>query len=198
MKIGYARVSTTDQNLDLQISALEKAGCEIIYKEKKSSVKERPELERMMKYLREGDQLVVWKLDRLARSLSHLLSLIEDIKRKKVDFICLTNNIDTSTPMGLCFLSIAGAFAELERNLMIERTNAGLAAARERGIVLGRRKGLSEDRRIIARAACDLYMQDMPTEYICKSLKISSATLYRYLRSGGIRFKANPGRPPKK
>ena len=197
MKMGYARVSTTDQNLDLQISALEKAGCDIIYKEKKSSVKERPELEKMMKYLRQGDQLVVWKLDRLARSLSHLLSLIEEFRKRQVDFICLTNNIDTTTPMGICFLSIVGAFAELERNLMIERTNAGLAAARERGVQLGRRKGLTEDRKIVAKAACDLYKQKMTSDDICQSLKISTATLYRYLRTGKVKLRENPGRPKK-
>lgn len=198
MKIGYARVSTTDQNLDLQISALEKAGCDIIYKEKKSSVKERPELEKMMKYIRQGDQLVVWKLDRLARSLSHLLSLIEEFKKKQVDFICLTNNIDTTTPMGICFLSIVGAFAELERNLMIERTNAGLAAARERGVKLGRRAGLTNDRMVVSKAACDLYQQNMSSDEICMSLKISTATLYRYLRGAGIKLRKNPGRPKKR
>jgi len=195
MKIGYARVSTTDQNLDLQISALKNAGCENIYQEKKSSMAERPELDKMLRFLRAGDQVVVWKLDRLARSLKHLLNLIEDFKRRKVDFICLTNNIDTTTPMGLCFLSIAGAFAELERNLIIERTNAGLVAAKERGVVLGRRKGLSGNRRVLQKAACDLYRQKMNTVDICKSLNISTATLYRYLREDGILLRGNPGRP---
>lgn len=195
MKIGYARVSTTDQNLDLQISALKNAGCENIYQEKKSSMAERPELDKMLRFLRAGDQVVVWKLDRLARSLKHLLNLIEDFKRRKVDFICLTNNIDTTTPMGLCFLSIAGAFAELERNLIIERTNAGLVAAKERGVALGRRKGLSEDRKVLQKAACDLYRHKMNTVDICKSLNISTATLYRYLREDGILLRGNPGRP---
>lgn len=195
MKIGYARVSTADQNLDLQISALKNAGCEYIYQEKKSSVAERPELDKMMKFLRDGDQVVVWKLDRLARSLKHLLLLIEEFKTRKVDFMCLTNNIDTTTPMGLCFLSIAGAFAELERNLIIERTNAGLAAAKEKGIKLGRRPGLTESQQVIKKAACDLYIKDMSTIDICKSLNISTATLYRYLRAGNIAFRGNPGRP---
>ena len=91
MKIGYARVSTKDQNFDLQISALEKAGCEIIYKEKRSAVKDRPELERMMEYLRSGDIVVVWKLDRLARSLQHILFLIEELKRRNIRIISLSN-----------------------------------------------------------------------------------------------------------
>ena len=195
MKIGYARVSTADQNLDLQISALKNAGCERVYKEKKSSVSERPELEKMLKYLRPGDQVVVWKIDRLARSLKHLILLIEDFKKKKIEFMCLTNNIDTTTPMGLCFLSIVGAFAELERNLIIERTKAGLAAAREKGVKLGRRPGLTENQQVIKKAACDLYRKGMTTNNICKSLKLSTATLYRYLRAGNMAMRGNPGRP---
>lgn len=195
MKIGYARVSTADQNLDLQISALKNAGCERVYKEKKSSVSERPELEKMLKYLRPGDQVVVWKIDRLARSLKHLILLIEDFKKKKIEFMCLTNNIDTTTPMGLCFLSIVGAFAELERNLIIERTKAGLAAAREKGVKLGRRPGLTENQQVIKKAACDLYRKGMTTNDICKSLKVSTATLYRYLRAGNMAMRGNPGRP---
>ena len=195
MKIGYARVSTADQNLDLQISALKNAGCERVYKEKKSSVAERPELEKMLKYLRPGDQVVVWKIDRLARSLKHLILLIEDFKKKKIEFMCLTNNIDTTTPMGLCFLSIVGAFAELERNLIIERTKAGLAAAREKGVKLGRRPGLTENQQAIKKAACDLYRKGMTTNDICKSLKLSTATLYRYLRAGNMAMRGNPGRP---
>lgn len=195
MKIGYARVSTADQNLDLQISALKNAGCERVYKEKKSSVSERPELEKMLKYLRPGDQVVVWKIDRLARSLKHLILLIEDFKKKKIEFMCLTNNIDTTTPMGLCFLSIVGAFAELERNLIIERTKAGLAAAREKGVKLGRRPGLTENQQVIKKAACDLYRKGMTTNDICKSLKLSTATLYRYLRAGNMAMRGNPGRP---
>ncbi len=119
MKIGYARVSTKDQNFDLQISALEKAGCEIIYKEKRSAVKDRPELERMMEYLRSGDIVVVWKLDRLARSLQHILFLIEELKRRDIRIISLSEGVDTDTPTGKFFLSITGAFAELERNLIV-------------------------------------------------------------------------------
>lgn len=197
MKIGYARVSTADQNLDLQISALKNAGCEYIYKEKKSSVAERPELDKMMNYLREGDQLVVWKFDRLARSLKHLISLIDELQSKKIEFMCLTNNIDTKTPMGMCFLHIVGAFAELERNLIIERTKAGLTAARNNGVTLGRPRGVNDNRKVVVNAACDLYKQGMSTIDISKSLKISSATLYRYLKGAGIRLRATPGRPKK-
>ena len=198
MKIGYARVSTSDQNLDLQIAALTSAGCEYIYKEKRSSIAERPELDRMMEYLREGDLLVVWKFDRLARSLKHLISLIEQLKSKKVGFVCLTNSIDTTTPMGMFFLHVIGAFAELERNLIVERTNAGLQAVREKGVRLGRPKGVSDNRKVIVNAACDLYRQGMSTTDISKSLKISSATLYRYLKESGIKMRETPGRPKKK
>jgi DNA invertase Pin-like site-specific DNA recombinase len=100
MKVGYARVSTTDQNLDLQINALRKEGCELIYKEKKSALALRPELERMMENLSEGDIVVVWKIDRLARSLSHLISIIEEMKRRHINFISLQDNIDTNSIMG--------------------------------------------------------------------------------------------------
>lgn len=198
MKIGYARVSTKDQNFDLQISALEKAGCEIIYKEKRSAVKDRPELERMMEYLRSGDIVVVWKLDRLARSLQHILFLIEELKRRNIRIISLSEGVDTDTPTGKFFLSITGAFAELERNLIVERTQAGLQAARERGVKLGRREGIPEERKVIMEAACNLYRDsEMTTPDICASLGMSSATLYRYLKLYGIPKKNNPGRRKK-
>lgn len=156
MKIGYARVSTADQNLDLQISALEKAGCTTIFKEKRSAIKERPELDKMMSYLREGDIVVVWKLDRLARSLQHLLSIIEILKNRKIGFISLSDNISTETHLGEFFLQISGAFSQLERNLIIERTKAGLQAAKERGVTLGRKRGFDEVARRKIKAVCDL------------------------------------------
>lgn len=198
MKIGYARVSTKDQNFDLQIQALQKAGCELIYKEKRSAIKERPELERMMAYLRSGDVVVVWKLDRLARSLQHILFLIDEFKKKNIRIISLSDNVDTDTPTGKFFLSITGAFAELERNLIVERTQAGLQAAKERGVKLGRKKGISEERKVVLEAACTLYKDgEMTTPDICASLGISSATLYRYLELYEIPKKNNPGRRKK-
>lgn len=198
MKIGYARVSTAEQNLDLQISALEKAGCTMIFKEKRSAIKERPELDKMMNYLREGDTVVVWKLDRLARSLQHLLSLIEVLKKRKIGFISLSDNISTETHLGEFFLQISGAFSQLERNLIIERTKAGLQAARERGIILGRKRGLDEVAQRKAKAVYMLYIQgDMTVSEICDSLGISTATVYRYLDNAGVSKKKNYGRKRK-
>lgn len=195
MKIGYARVSTADQNLDLQISALEKAGCTTIFKEKRSAIKERPELDKMMSYLREGDIVVVWKLDRLARSLQHLLSIIEILKNRKIGFISLSDNISTETHLGEFFLQISGAFSQLERNLIIERTKAGLQAAKERGVTLGRKRGFDEVARRKIKAVCDLYIHDeMTVSEICDSLGISTATLYRYLDIKRIPKKKNYGR----
>lgn len=191
MKIGYARVSTTDQNLDLQINALKKEGCELIYKEKKSAVVLRPELERMMENLSEGDIVVVWRIDRLARSLSHLISLIEEMKSRKIKFISLQDNINTNSIMGEFFLHISGAFAQLERSLNSERTKAGLQAAKERGTILGRKKGLSANRIKIADEAVRLYTQNLLTvKEICSSLNISTATLYRYLTINDISLKS--------
>src|SRR4051812_12847633 len=123
MKIGYARVSTNDQNLDLQINELQKAGCEKIYQEKVSGkLKDRPELESMMNQLRSGDQVIVWKLDRIGRSLKNLIEIVEHLKERSVDFICLHNNIDTSTSTGRLTFNLFAALAEYERELIVERT----------------------------------------------------------------------------
>jgi DNA invertase Pin-like site-specific DNA recombinase len=195
MLIGYARVSTKEQNLDMQINALKRQGCEIIFSEKRSAVKERPELEKMINYLRAGDIVVVWKLDRLARSLKHLLFLIEDFKKKGIGFISLSDKIDSLTTMGKFFLQITGAYAELERNIGVERTMEGLEAAKRRGVILGRRKGLSEERKAMARAVCQLYERgEMTPIEISKAFNISTATLYRYLKAKGIEKRNNYGR----
>lgn len=183
MRIGYARVSTRDQNLELQIEALQKSGCEKIFQEKKSAVKERPELERMIGHLRSGDVVVVWKLDRLGRSLKHLVDLITDFKEKEIQFISLNDNIDTTTIQGRLTFNIFASFAEFERELIRERTIAGLNAAREKGRVGGRKKGISKEAQKTAYAA--LYLSDnneLSVSDIIKQLGISKATYYRYLK----------------
>ena len=186
MNVGYARVSSTNQNIDLQINALNKYGIDKIYMEKQSAVKYRPELDNMLDFVRAGDTVVVWKLDRIARSLNHLINIVETLKSKQVNFVSITESIDTTTSLGKFFLQINGAFAELERNLIVERTKAGLQAAREKGNIGGRKPGLSPEAIKKAKAAKKLYL-DPDTTYtvdeICSTLNIGSkATLYRYLR----------------
>ncbi|KNC89877.1 recombinase family protein [Trabulsiella odontotermitis] len=146
MLIGYVRVSTNDQNTALQRNALECAGCELIFEDKISGkTAERPGLKRLMKSLSSGDTLVVWKLDRLGRSMRHLVTLIESLRDRGVNFRSLTDSIDTSTPMGRFFFHVMGALAEMERELIVERTRAGLAAARAEGRIGGRRPKLSPE-----------------------------------------------------
>jgi DNA invertase Pin-like site-specific DNA recombinase len=181
MKIGYARVSTKDQNLDLQNDALLKAGCEKIYSEKESSMKQRPELEKLMENIRNGDVIVIWKLDRLGRSLKDLISLVEKFNEAKVGLVSIKDNIDTSTPQGRLFLNIIASLAEFERDIIVERTKAGLAAARRKGRLGGRPKGLSEEKMIKAKNAKKLYEQGVPVPEIVASIGISRASLYRYL-----------------
>lgn len=183
MKIGYARVSTKDQNLDLQIAALQNFGCEKIFQEKQSAVKDRPELENLIEHLRSGDILVVWKLDRLGRSLKHLVDLISAFKQKQVEFISLNDNIDTTTMQGRLIFNLFASFAEFERELIRERTIAGLKSAKARGRVGGRKKGLNDDQKKTAYAAWHLSQNpEHMVQDIIKSLKISKATYYRYLK----------------
>ncbi|OUK83738.1 DNA invertase [Escherichia coli] len=146
MLIGYIRVSTNDQNTDLQRNALMCAGCEQIFEDKMSGTKsERPGLKRALKCLKRGDTLVVWKLDRLGRRMKHLIALTEELRAKGVNFRSLTDSIDTSTPMGRFFFHMMGALAEMERELIVERTLAGLAAARAQGRVGGRHPKLTKE-----------------------------------------------------
>jgi len=138
MMIGYARVSTQDQNLDLQLDALKKAGCEKIYQEQLSaSIEERPKLSEMVSNLRKGDTVVVWKLDRLARSLKHLLTLVSDFKIAGIGFLSLQDQINTTTAQGRLIFNMFASLSEFEREIIKERTLAGLAAARNRGRVGG-------------------------------------------------------------
>lgn len=189
MIIGYARVSTGDQTLDLQHDALNGASCDRIFKDTASGVlTERPGLERVLDQLRSGDSLVVWRLDRLGRSLSHLITLVADLSEKGIGLRSLTEQIDTTTPSGKLIFHIFGALAEFERNLIRERTFAGLAAARARGRMGGRPSVRVTDSRVqLAVKLFDDKTNDVRD--ICRTLGISRASLYRYVsltkNSGG-------------
>ena len=188
MKIGYARVSTQDQELGLQLDALEQAGCEKIYQEKVSgTAKVRPQLEAMLEHLRKGDVVVVWKLDRPARSLKDLVSLVNQIQEKGASFQSVSDQIDTTSAHGKFTFHIFASLAEFERDIIRERTKAGLAAARARGRVGGRPKGLSKKAQHKAILAERLYMEgELSISEICEQLSISKGTLYNYLRHQGV------------
>lgn len=181
MKIGYARISTLEQNLDLQIDALEKAGCKkIITDEISGSVAERPGLTKLKENLREGDTVVVWRLDRLGRSLKHLIALVNELELLKVGFESLQESINTTTSTGQLIFHIFGALAEFERNLIGERTKAGLASARSRGRLGGRPKQLDQSKR---QLVAKLYNERLHTvKEICHMMEISKPTLYEYVR----------------
>ena len=182
MLIGYARVSTHEQTLHLQQDALHKAGCDKIFTDTASGAKtERIGLEEALHFLRKGDTLVVWRLDRLGRSLPHLIATMTDLEERGIGFKSLTENIDTTTSGGKLIFHIFGALAEFERNLIRERTNAGLTAARARGRKGGRRRALTARQLGIAQ---DLYEKRHPIADICRTLKVSRATLYRAIKTG--------------
>jgi len=183
MKFGYARVSTLDQNLDSQLDALKAAGCEKIFTEKMSGKRDdRPELARLLDQLRPGDALVVYKLDRLGRSTFKLLELTKQLEENGIEFISLVDDIDTTTPVGKFFFRTMASIAELERDIIAERTQAGLKAARARGRVGGRPKA---DKRKI-EAAVQLYNAgNMSVPEIVEATGISKATLYRYIKKIG-------------
>lgn len=146
MIIGYARVSTNDQNTALQRNALNGSGCELIFEDKISGkTSDRPGLKKVLRTLSKGDTLVVWKLDRLGRSMRHLVVLVEELRDRGINFRSVTDSIDTSTPMGRFFFHVMGALAEMERELIVERTRAGLAAARAEGRIGGRRPKLTNE-----------------------------------------------------
>jgi DNA invertase Pin-like site-specific DNA recombinase len=182
MLIGYARVSTHEQTLALQQDALTKAGCNKIFTDTASGAKtERKGLDEALNYVRKGDTLVVWRLDRLGRSLPHLITTMTDLEERGIGFKSLTENIDTTTSGGKLIFHIFGALAEFERNLIRERTQAGLTAARARGRKGGRPKALTGKKLSIAQ---DLYVKRHPIQEICRTLKISKATLYRSIKTG--------------
>jgi DNA invertase Pin-like site-specific DNA recombinase len=181
MSIGYARVSTEEQTLALQLDALESAGCKRIFEDKASGSKQdRPGLTQALDQLREGDVLVVWRLDRLGRSLTQLISTVSGMNERGVGFRSLNEQIDTTTSSGKLVFHIFGALAEFERNLIRDRTHAGLAAARARGRFGGRPAINSSDGRV--QLAAKLFA-DKTNDLgdICRTLGISRATLYRYV-----------------
>jgi DNA invertase Pin-like site-specific DNA recombinase len=181
MKIGYARISTNLQNSDLQHDALTKAGCEKIFTDRISgTVAERPALSDIKKILRQGDTLVVWRLDRLGRSLKNLIEWMNYLDQEGIALKSLQESIDTSTATGKLVFHIFGAMAEFERNLIKERTQAGLSAARARGRVGGRPKKLNSDKKELA---VRLYTERKhPIDKICEMMEISKPTLYKYIR----------------
>lgn len=182
MMIGYARVSTLDQNANLQTDALNSAGCEKIFSDKISgTTSERPGLAKLKEQLRRGDTLVVWRLDRLGRSLKNLLEWMMWLDKEEVALKSLQENIDTSTSTGKLVFHIFGALAEFEKNLIQERTKAGLASARARGRVGGRPNKLKDDKKSLA---VKLYNErEMTLDKICEVLEITKPTLYRYVRT---------------
>jgi len=186
MRIGYARVSTHEQNLDLQKDALKKAGCERIFIDKVSGVAAaRPGIAEAFSHLRKGDTLVVWRLDRLGRSLKHLIELVAKLEDEKIGFQSLQESIDTTSAGGKLVFHLFGALAEFERGLIRERTKAGLAAARARGKKGGRPKALDKkQRKLVVR----LYNERKSTaKEICEMMNISRPTLYSYLHQENAR-----------
>ncbi len=176
---GYARVSTEEQNLDMQLDALQKFGVEKIYKEKLTGTrKDRPQLEELLKVLRSGDKVVVYKLDRISRSTKHLIELSEVFSDMDVHFVSITDNIDTSTAMGKFFFRTMASIAELERDIISERTKSGLQAARSRG-KKGGRPTKREDK---VEIAIKMYKsKDYSIKEITEMTGLSKTTLYRYL-----------------
>ena len=180
MLIGYARVSTIEQTVDPQIDALRNAGCKEIFTDKASGSKaERPGLQKALTFLRQGDTLVVWRLDRLGRSLKHLIESVGGLEERGIGFRSLQESIDTTTSGGRLIFHIFGALAEFERNLIRERTMAGLEAARARGRVGGRPRALDAKKTALAYRLYD--EKNHPINDICQMLGISKPTLYAYL-----------------
>ena len=182
MLIGYARVSSYEQNLDLQVDALKKDGCEKIFTDKMRGIKEaRNGLDDSLAYMRAGDTLVVWRLDRLGRTLKHLIDLLTSLDKQQVGFKSLTESIDTTTSTRKLVFHIFAALAEFERGLIRERTIAGIEAARARGKIGGRPKAMTLKQ---SRMAKDLYVdKNNSVSEICQMFQVSKATLYRYMKT---------------
>ena len=181
--IGYARVSTQDQNLDLQTEALTKAGCEKIFNDKISGSRaERPGLTKALEMLREGDTLVVWKLDRLGRSVKNLVDLVGELHQQGIQFKSLTDAIDTGTPSGRFFFHVMASLAEMERELTVERTRAGLEVARQLGRKGGRRRQMTESK---IESAKKLLANGVPPRDVAMNLGVSVPTLYRWIPASG-------------
>lgn len=204
MVFGYARVSTAEQSLDLQLDALLREGIEQknIYTDKVSSTKEeRKSLAKLLDYVREGDTIIVWKLDRLARSLIHFTKLMSELDEKGVKFRSITESfIDTTTRSSQSefIINIFAALAQLERDIIIERTKAGLESAKRRGKILGAPKGIGKENQQKA-VLCEEYFKEgkLTVSAICERLDISRATYYKYLRFRGLNGKLRPYRRTK-
>ncbi|GFE77531.1 recombinase family protein [Novosphingobium sp. TCA1] len=191
MRVGYARVSTSDQNPELQLDALRRAGCDRLFTEKASGARDdRPELARILQdVLRAGDTLVVWKLDRLARSLKKLIATAEELEREQIGLVSLTESIDTTTPGGMLTFHVFGAIAQFERALIRERTTAGLVEARRQGRKGGRPSVMRPSDVTAARAM--MMEGTLPVRDIAKRMGVSVATLYRYAGKRGSGAPAN-------
>jgi len=178
--IGYARVSTDEQNLDLQIRALQQAGADKIFEDRVSgTTRKRSGLNQALRQLKAGDNLMVWKLDRLGRSLPHLIEIISSLGDRRIGFMSLSEAINTTTAGGKLVFHIMGALAEFERSLISERTKAGMQAARERGATMGRPKMLGDEDLMLAR---EMLADGVAKPEIAHRLKVSPSTLYRALR----------------
>ena len=183
MKIGYARVSTNDQDTQLQLDALNSVGCDRIYEESQSGAKkERAELQQCLKSFRAGDILVVWKLDRLGRSLQHLIDVVADLEQRQVGFQSLTENIDTTSPTGKLVFHIFGSLAEFERGLIRERVKAGLDAAKKKGKKFGRPDALDEKDKSMALAMRNGGATKID---IARHFKVTRQTIYTLLKESG-------------
>ena len=184
MRIGYARVSTEDQSLNLQLDALRAAGCARIFKEKTSGQsRKRPEFEAALKALKPGDQMIVWRLDRLGRTFRHLVDIADELRERDCYLISLRDGIDTSSSMGEVLYRVMCVFADFERNVIVERTRAGLAAAKARGVKLGGRSKLSP---AMVEKARQYIAEGMHIDAIADGYCVSRSTLYRHLRLGRI------------
>ncbi|MDQ0030143.1 recombinase family protein [Arthrobacter bambusae] len=179
--IGYARVSTQDQNLQLQLDALKGAGAVKIFEDQGMSgaKAERPALRKLLEHVREGDEVVVWKLDRIARNTRNLLDLVDEFKDLGVTFRSVTDGIDTTGPMGKAMITIMGALAELERDQIVERTKAGLESARERGRLGGRPRKATDAKMTLCKK---MFAEGHPSKEIAQVLGLSRATVYRYVQ----------------
>lgn len=179
MLIGYARVSTQDQSLELQRQALTKAGCQKIFEDHTSGIQlERAGLAKLREILREGDVLVVWKLDRLGRSVKQLVDLTAELHQQGIEFKSLTDSIDTSTPSGRFFFHVMASLAEMERELIVERTRAGLEVARQLGRRGGRKPKMTSSK---IESAKKLLASGVPHKDVASNLGVSVPTLYRWL-----------------
>ncbi|MQY43168.1 helix-turn-helix domain-containing protein [Epibacterium sp. SM1969] len=178
-RIGYARVSDQDQNESLQIEALKEAGCDVIYGDfgVSGACVTRRSLDTLLRDLTEGDTLVVWKLDRLGRSTLHLLQLLEDLRQNKVDFVAITQGIDTTTAVGRLLYGQLAVFAEFEREQIAERTKAGMAAAKARGVHIGRPRSISPDMAALLRHRLDI--GEASVDQLAEELGLSRQTICR-------------------